>query len=120
GVSLGTRFLVASESGIPECYRRAIADCPADGTGVTDALTGRYARWIRNRLVDELVEANAGTLGWGDQGASIADIRRAAAAQGRAEILPMLGGQAAGLAGEPQPAAEIVARLLEQTHAARS
>ncbi len=120
GVSLGTRFLVASESGIPECYRRAIADCPADGTVVTDALTGRYARWIRNRLVDELVEANAGTLGWGDQGASIADIRRAAAAQGRADILPMLAGQAAGLAGEPQPAAEIVARLLEQTRAARS
>src|SRR6185437_1649596 len=31
GVSLGTRFLVARESGIPDCYRTALAHCPADG-----------------------------------------------------------------------------------------
>jgi nitronate monooxygenase len=119
GVSLGTRFLVARESGIPDCYRAALARCPADGTVVTDALTGRPARWIRNRLVDALVAADAGTLGWGAQGASIADLRRAAAAQGRADLLPMLAGQGAALAGEPQPAAAIVAVLLEQTSAAR-
>ena len=115
GVSLGTRFLVARESGIADCYRRALAECPANGTVVTDALTGRHARWIRNRLVDALVEANAGTLGWGDQGASISAVRRAAAAQERADLLPMLAGQGAGLAGEPRPAAEIVTLLLEQT-----
>ena len=119
GVSLGTRFLVASESGIPACYRRALAGCPANGTVVTDALTGRHARWIRNRLVDALVEANDGTLGWGDQGASISELRRAAAAQERVDLLPMLAGQGAGLAGDPLPAAEIVALLLEQTRAAR-
>ena len=118
GVSLGTCFLVARESGVPECYRRALADCPADGTVVTDALTGRHARWIRNRLVDALVEANAGTLGWGAQGASIAEVRRAAAAQERIDLLPMLAGQGAGLAGDSRPAAEIVARLLEETRAA--
>ncbi len=120
GVSLGTRFLVARESGIPDCYRRALAGCPADGTVVTDALSGRPARWIRNRIVDALVTAQVGTLGWGGQGAMVADIRRAATAQERADLLPMLAGQGAGLAGEPQAAAEIVAVLLEQTAAARS
>jgi nitronate monooxygenase len=120
GVSLGTRFLVARESGVPDCYRQALAACPADGTVVTDALTGRPARWIRNRFVDAVVEAAAGTLGWGEQGAAIADIRRAAAAQERVDILPMLAGQGAGLAGEPQPAAAIIELLLEQTQAARA
>ena len=72
GVSLGTRFLVARESGIPACYRRRSRECPADGTVVTDAVTGRPARWIRNRFVDALVTAEAGTLGWGGQGALIA------------------------------------------------
>jgi nitronate monooxygenase len=119
GVSLGTRFLVARESGVADCYRRALAACPADGTVVTDALTGRPARWIRNRFVDAVVEARAGTLGWGAQGASITDIRRAAAAQERLDILPMLAGQGAALAGDPQPAAAIVALLLEQTPGAR-
>jgi nitronate monooxygenase len=120
GVSLGTRFLIARESGIPDCYRAALARCPADGTVVTDALTGRPARWIRNRLVDALVAADVGTLGWGAQSASIADLRRAAAAQGRADLLPMLAGQGAALVGEAQPAAAIVALLLEQTTAARA
>jgi len=118
GVSLGTRFLVARESGIPDCYRTALARCPADGTVVTDAVTGRPARWIRNRFVDAVVAADAGTLGWGAQSASIADLRRAAAAQGRADLLPMLAGQGAALAGDPQPAATIVSLLLEQTAAA--
>ncbi|MDX6560759.1 MAG: nitronate monooxygenase [Gaiellales bacterium] len=120
GVSLGTRFLVARESGIPDCYRRALADCPADGTVVTDALTGRPARWIRNRFVDALIDAEAGTLGWGGQGALLADLRRAASAQERVDLLPMLAGQGAGLAGDPQSAEEIVALLLEQTDAARA
>jgi nitronate monooxygenase len=118
GVSLGTRFLFARESGIAGCYRRALADCPADGTVVTDALTGRPARWIRNRFVDAVVAAQAGTLGWGAQGASIAEIRRAAAEQERVDILPMLAGQGAALASDAQPAAEIVELLLEQTRAA--
>jgi nitronate monooxygenase len=117
---LGTRFLVAHESGIPDCYRRALAECPADGTVVTDALSGRPARWIRNRIVDALVTAQAGTLGWGGQGALMGDIRRAAAAQERVDLLPMLAGQGAGLAGEPRAAAGIVALLLEQTSAARA
>jgi nitronate monooxygenase len=120
GVSLGTRFLVACESGVPDCYRKALATCPADGSVVTDALTGRPARWIRNRFVDAIVAAHAGTLGWGAQGAAIADIRRAAAAQGRVDILPMLAGQGAALAGEALPAAVIIERLLEQTQAARA
>ena len=120
GVSLGTRFLVARESGVPDCYRRALAACPTDGTVVTDALTGRPARWIRNRFVDALVEARAGTLGWGEQGAAIAEIRRAAAAQERADILPMLAGQGAALAGDPQPAATIVEQLVAQTRAVQA
>ena len=81
---------------------------------------GRPARWIRNRFVDAVVAAQAGTLGWGAQGASIAEIRRAAAEQERVDILPMLAGQGAALASYPQPAAEIVAHLLEQTQAASS
>jgi nitronate monooxygenase len=118
GVSLGTRFLIARESGIAACYRDALARTPADGTIVTDAVTGRPARWIRNRIVDALVAADAGTLGWGAQTAAVADIRRVAGEQGRADLLPMLVGQGAGLVGEAEPAAAIVALLLEQTRAA--
>ena len=118
GVSLGTRFLGAIESGIPATYRRELAACPADGTVVTDAVTGRPCRMIRNRLVSALIEARAGTLGWGAQAALIADMRRAAAEQGKTDLMIMLGGQGAGLTGDPVPAAEIMAQLLLETRLA--
>lgn len=114
GVSLGTRFMAASESGIPDSYRRALAACPADGTVVTDAVTGRPCRMILNRIVSAIIEAHAGTLGWGAQAAQIADIRRAAATQGRTDLMIMLGGQGAGLSGEPMPASAIMAQLVDE------
>ena len=116
GVSLGTRFLPARR----ERRRRRLRRCArAHGrrsdTVVTDAITGRPARWVRNRLVDALVEARAGTLGWGQQARLMADLRRAAAEQGRADLLPMLAGQGAALSGTREPAAEIVARLVRES-----
>jgi nitronate monooxygenase len=118
GVSLGTRFLASSESGAVDAYAGALPATPAERTVVTDAITGRPARWVRNRLVDALVEARAGTLGWGQQARLVADVRRAAAAQGRADLLPMLAGQGAALSGPREPAADIVARLVREAKAA--
>ncbi len=114
GVSLGTRFLAATESGIPEAYRRALAGSAADATVVTDAVTGRPCRLILNRIVSTIIEADVGTLGWGAQAALIADMRRAAAEQGRTDLMIMLAGQGAALAGVPTPAAEIMAELVAE------
>ena len=69
GVSLGTRFLGGREAGIADGYRTALAARRPYGTVVTDAITGRPARWIHNRFVDAVVAADAGTLGWGAQAA---------------------------------------------------
>ena len=118
GVSLGTVFLAATESGISSTYRDAVARTQGEHSVVTDLVTGRPARWLRNRLIDALVEANPGTLGWGAQAGLFADLRRAAAEQGRADLLPILAGQGSALSGPPRPAAEIVAQLVRETEAA--
>jgi nitronate monooxygenase len=118
GVSLGTCFLGSAESGVADAYAGALTGTPPESTVVTDLVTGRPARWIRNRLIDALVEADPGTLGWGRQAPFVADIRRAAAEQGRADILPMLAGEGAALSAGRQPAAEIVARLVRETETA--
>jgi nitronate monooxygenase len=119
GVSLGTAFLASAESGAADAYAAAIADVPAERTVVTDLVTGRPARWVRNRLIDALLEASPGTLGWGAQGALMGDLRRAAAEQGRPDILPMLAGEGAALGGRARiPAAEILARLERETQTA--
>ncbi|MFN8124396.1 MAG: nitronate monooxygenase [Thermoleophilia bacterium] len=118
GVSLGTLFLSATESGVTDTYRRALRETAPEDTVVTDQVTGRPARWIRNRIIDALVTANAGTLGWGAQAALIADLRREANRQGRADLMTMLAGQAAAIGAEPRPAATIVRELVEGTEAA--
>jgi F0F1-type ATP synthase membrane subunit b/b' len=47
----------------------------------------------------------------------VADIRRAAAQQGRADLMPMLAGQGAALSGAREPAEQIVARLVREAEA---
>ena len=118
GVSLGTCFLGSAESGAADVYAATLRDTPADRTVVTDLVTGRPARWIRNRFLDALLEADPGTLGWGRQAALVSDLRRAASEQDRGDILPMLAGEGAAMSGEREPAAEIFARLVRETEAA--
>ena len=113
GVSLGTRFLVAEESGAAPVYRERLLALRDTDTVVTDAVTGRPARWVRNRLVDALAGESPPHLGWGTQRAAVMDIWAAAAKAGDAELVPMLAGQAAALAGDVRPAEEIVADVVE-------
>ena len=111
GASLGTRFLVAEEAGTPAHYRQRLLTLRAEDTIVTDHVTGRPARWIRNRFVDAL-EAGPQPLGWPTQAAAIGDVRRAAGAAGATDAFAMLSGQAAALAPGVEPAEAIVAGLV--------
>ena len=113
GVSLGTRFLLAEESGAPPVYRERLLALRETDTVVSDAVTGRPARWVRNRLVDALAGQSPEHLGWGTQRAAVMDIWAAAAKAGEGDLVPMLAGQAASLAGRVMPAEEIVAEIVE-------
>lgn len=50
---LGTAFLLADESGSSPVHRAALQDPAFAETVVTKAFSGRYARGLRNRFVDE-------------------------------------------------------------------
>jgi len=50
---LGTAFLLADEAGTDPAYRAALRGRGFTETVVTKAFTGRYARALRNRFVDE-------------------------------------------------------------------
>lgn len=113
GAALGTRFLLAAEASVPEAHRRALGALEDTATVVTDAVTGRPARWVRNRAVAAL-EGAPGHLGWGAQRGAVARLRQAAADAGREDLLPMLAGQGGGMVARTQPAEEIVAEILAQ------
>src|SRR5260370_22025062 len=58
GVQIGTAFLPCAGSGASEAYRTALSLFAANGTELTDAFTGRLARGIRNRLMNQFKDVS--------------------------------------------------------------
>jgi nitronate monooxygenase len=50
---LGTAFLLADEAGSSPVHRKALQDPQFSETVVTKSFSGRYARGLRNRFVDD-------------------------------------------------------------------
>jgi nitronate monooxygenase len=113
GVQLGTAFLGCHESGAPALYRQALATAH-DSTVVTRAYSGRDARVVRTPFVDAITSSSVDLLPFPLQAAVSADIRAAAPAAGRADLLFLLAGQGAAMLRE-LPAAELVEVLVQET-----
>lgn len=113
-VQLGTRFLLACESGAFPAYRQRLIEATETDTVVTRSLTGRWARALRNDLVRTVEQAGVPVLGWPYQGLAAEDLYRAAIANGDAAWAPLLAGQGLRLAREVTTAAEIMTSLREE------
>jgi nitronate monooxygenase len=117
GVQMGTRFLVALESGTTPGYRRRLAGAGDTESIVTRAISGRPARGLPNRLTAALEAAGPPALGWPRQTGASADVRARATELDRPEMIALWAGQAAGLAGAPLPAAWIVEDVVAEASA---
>jgi len=118
-VQLGTAFLVSDESGAVPAYKEAVLAATDDGTAITRAFSGRAARGLVNRFLKAVEQQPAGILPYPVQNALTRPMRTAAARAGRAELLSLWAGQAAGLARRG-PAAEIVRWLVEDAARVRA
>jgi len=54
-VQMGTAFLRCEEANVKDAHRAALREASDAGTIVTDMLTGRPARYLRNALTDDLI-----------------------------------------------------------------
>jgi nitronate monooxygenase len=116
-VQLGTAFLACDEAGAVECYKQALAGARDDSTRVTKAFSGRPARGIVNRFMQEVDRDPEAILPFPLQNALTRPLRTAAAMAGRAEFLSLWAGQGTRMARR-MPAAELVARLASETQTA--
>ena len=115
---LGTAFLACPESSAAEAWKHDLATAEDHGIATIRSFSGRAARGLRNRYV-EAMEGVAGELpAYPVLNALTAPLRRAAAAAGRADLVSEWCGQAAARV-RPQPAAELVARLMHEYRLAR-
>jgi nitronate monooxygenase len=97
GVQMGTAFLASEESGASRLHREALLGKNAGHTGLTKGFTGRLARGIHNRLMEELNREGTEILPYPLQRGLVRNLTIAAEAAGRADLLQMWAGQSASL-----------------------
>src|ERR1051326_117416 len=116
-VQMGTAFLTSAESGIPRAYKEAILAARESETRVTRAFSGRAARGIPNRFMNEVEgRAPAVNLGYPAQNALTRALRTAAAKENRPEFLSLWAGQGVRLARQAA-AGDLVRRLVAEMNA---
>jgi nitronate monooxygenase len=97
GVQMGTAFLACEESGANVHHRNALLSGQAKQTALTRGFTGRLARGIKNRLLDELNQKDIEVLPYPLQRALMRNLSMPAEKAGRSEFLPLWAGQSANL-----------------------
>ncbi len=115
GAQMGTRFLLARESGAHPAYRKRLLDATEEDTVVTRAFTGRPARGLRNRFVEEYLSEGPEPLAWPLQSVAASDIYGASQAADNGDYSPLFAGQGLRmLKKHDQGAAEIVAEVVDE------
>jgi len=97
-VQMGTVFLTCEESGASRPHREALLGRNGGQTALTKGFTGRLARGIHNRLMEELNRKEIEILPYPLQRGLVRNLSIAAEAAGRSDLLPMWAGQSANLA----------------------
>src|SRR5882762_45912 len=96
-VQMGTVFLACEESGASSLHRQALRKKEAGQTALTKGFTGRLARGIHNRLLEELNQAGTAILPYPLQRRLVRNLAIPAEAAGRSDLLPLWAGQSANL-----------------------
>src|SRR5205807_2761006 len=96
-VQMGTVFLACEESGASPLHRQVLRGKKAGHTALTKGFTGRLARGIHNRLLEELNQAGTPVLPYPLQRRLVRNLAIPAEAAGRSDLLPLWAGQSANL-----------------------
>jgi nitronate monooxygenase len=114
GILVGTRFVGTKESMVRPAYKEALMAAQGSDTCVTDSFSGRYARVIRNRMLEEYERSGAPVLPFLWQGAAFADVLDAARAADRGDRMALWAGQSTGLIHDLPTAKQVVYRFVDE------
>jgi nitronate monooxygenase len=117
GVQMGTAFLLTPEARTAPLHRAALKQANDHSTTLTNVFTGRPARAIVNRYIQEVGPISADAPAFPLALGAAQPLKAAAEATGSADFTPLWSGQAASLARE-MPAGELITALVTETDAA--
>lgn len=111
GVQLGTRFLSTKEAGIHSAYKQKLYESTEEDTVITKVFSGRPARGIRNKFIEEF---DVRPLPYPFQNAGTKSLRAAAARNNNSEFMSLWAGQNLRALVKEQHAADIVREIIEE------
>ena len=119
GVQMGTRFLLASECGVHENYKKMVLSASDTSTVATGRrFGGNTCRSLKNRFSRNFAAYEYAPDATAESVASLGvGTLRLAAVEGDTENGCFLAGQIAGMLHKEQPAAEIITEICEEAEA---
>lgn len=117
GVWCGTAFLVSDECGIHAAYKSQLLNGSSEDFVRTAYTSGHYARHYRGEVIKAWMGSGLEAMPTPFQGATMDEIRRAAEAANRTELLHVPGGQGAGMLSQDRsakPAKVILERMVDE------
>ncbi|MNL04601.1 Nitronate monooxygenase [compost metagenome] len=111
-VQVGTAFLFCPEAKVNPVHRKALKNAKESDTALTNLFSGKPARGIRNRLMNDLGPLSSLAPDFPRAGFALSPLRAITEPQGVGDFMPLWSGQAMTLAKEIS-AAELT-RLLAQ------
>jgi nitronate monooxygenase len=108
GVWCGTVFLGTHEAIYEDYHKQKILESTEDDTMVSKVITGKQARYLKNRLIAAWDKAGLPTLPMPMQSIAIVPILDGAYEAKMADIVPAPAGQIAGMIKELKPAKQVV------------
>jgi nitronate monooxygenase len=113
GVQMGTAFLTCEEAGIPDIHKEILLKSRDDDTRVTKAFSGRPARGIVNRYIEDMAAHEDELPDFPLVNTMTGPLRKASAARGKGDFVALWSGQSVGL-NRALPAGELFEKLVEE------
>jgi nitronate monooxygenase len=112
-VQIGTAFLRCPETSVHPRHRERLAAASDSATRVTRLFTGKPARSLVNRYMDDFQDLESQAAPFPSQFSLVAPLLSVTPEAEAGDIMPLWSGQSAALTRE-MPAAELVALLVEE------
>jgi nitronate monooxygenase len=114
-VQMGTAYLLCPEATISSLHRAAIKSAKDKLSAISNVLTGRPARVLLNRIVQEVGPLATGVPSFPLGAIALEPLRTRAESQGSADFSGLYAGEAAALCRE-LPAGELTLKLAAEAH----
>ena len=109
-VQVGTAYLLTPESLVSDLHRTALLAAGEGQTALTNVFSGRPARGLMNRVMQEAGPISAEAPAFPTAGGALAPLKAAAEAKGSADFSSLWSGQAAAL-NKPMGAEDLTRKL---------